>query len=150
MFWNNEPTKASITDPLIVGSLNLPVDITDWSAQNWVDYYKTLKAKLGKDKAQSYFLTDIDKIGFWDNANNYKYDCDFVNYFKGEGFQVGNLFSNIYCSTTTSIYNTLDTVQNITDSAKKVSNYTPLIIIGAIGLIGYIAYQNYGSKKRKR
>lgn len=77
---------------------DLPEDQDDWGCQQWRVYYDRNKASLGKSEAVEILRMDTDRIGWFADIHNCKYDCEWAHYFERElGEDVGNIFSKVYC-----------------------------------------------------
>lgn len=132
---------ASISDADIISGFD--VDQDNWTCDNWKVYYTRIKAKYGQQKASDTIQLDVGNAGFFANVNNCKYDCDFVNFFDGEGITGGNIFSKLYCGTSNAVSSVAGAVDNVAQTASFVTS--PVILIGALVTIGYIYY----GRKRK-
>lgn len=127
---------------------NFPRDMDDWTCSNWLNYYKNLKEKYGKDKALQIFTTDIEKVGWFANVHNCKYDCDWIAYFKAEGLTGGNFISKIYCTGVNTVDTVSDVAGNVGDAVKTVTDKK--FIIGAgILFAAYLFYKHQKNGKKQ-
>lgn len=144
----------------------LPADQDNWSCDDWIIYYKRMKAAMGKAKALEIVQIDAGNTGFFANIQFCKGDCDFINFFKSEGLPTGNFISDLYCgassvvqsttravtnvaaSTSTAVSNVAssasEVVSNVAGTAGTLSRMLPIIVIGGVAVAGFIAYKRYG------
>lgn len=119
----------------------LPADMDDWSCGHWKVYYERNKAKSGKTAAGQLLLSDVGRVGMWADVHMCKYNCDWVQFFEGEGLPGGNIFSKLYCT----VDNVADTAQNTTQFTKTLTGNG--ILFAALIGGGIYFYNKYGKKK---
>lgn len=137
--WQTNPTS-----PLASTYAGFPPDIDDWSCDQWKQYYINNKAAYGKAKAQDILNADIANTNsLTSNIQFCKYDCDWVNYFHGEGLDTGNIFSKAYCATdaaVTAVQNTAQTVSNITAGVSSVTQ-SKVVSVALVAGAAFVAYK---------
>lgn len=129
---------------------DLPEDMDDWGCAHWKTYYERLKSKLGKSKAVEIVNLDISNIGWFNSSELCKYNCEWARFFKNEGLDTGsNIFSNVYCAAT----GVTETIVNVTDTAKDITEpkfVKTIIIIAGLAGAGFLAYKLGLFKKLKK
>lgn len=124
-----------------------------WSAQQWIDWHKALSAQYGITQANNLFKEAWFEQGIWEHGYNwYKYNKEFVAYFKSQGVNVGNTISNFLVSTTTAIDNIVDgagnVIDNTTGAASNLTNTAGKILPALLTIAGLgIAYIFYRAAK---
>lgn len=125
-----------------------------WSAEEWVQWHKTLVAAFGKQAANDTWKMAWGKQGAWEHPFNwYKYNRGFTDYFKSQGIDVGWFGSKIITTTGEAV---IEVTENVTDAAADLSQgvvstanvlkiVAPTLLIG----IGYYFYKNYIKGNRK-
>lgn len=129
------------TDPKTISGCN-----------NWKLWHISLVDQYGRAKANLLFEEAWENQSFWGSDYNFcKYDCDWVNYFKSQGLDVGHLLSNITCKTTDVAEDVLDTAGELTQggisTAKVLKNTVPILLVGVLAFAGYYGYQVATGKK---
>jgi hypothetical protein len=144
MFGSNPVTYENLAR-----GLNLPNDSDDWTCANLKNYYLEVKKVYGKEKAKQTFESDISDISFFATANNCKYDCEWMNFFKDEGLNGGNIISNIFCGASNvakTVNNSTDAISKSTDNVGKTVSFltNPVFLVVGLGVAGY-----WWAKKKK-
>lgn len=86
------PQKATIT-------YDTWPDLKNWGCTEWILFHKALVNHLGKTKANEVWINWFKELSVWSSVYNWcKYKSDFSEYLKGQGINVGNIFSDIYNS----------------------------------------------------
>ncbi|MDX2195717.1 MAG: hypothetical protein NW207_04810 [Cytophagales bacterium] len=145
LFWTVSPT---ISDADIVAGFEK--DIDNWLCSQWRTYYERIKIKYGQAKALDVIRIDSERIGWFAKLHNCKYDCNFIDYFKKEGLEGGNLISKVYCAGTDvagAIGDTASAVGNVGDVLSALTDKKILLSGVLIAGITFI-YINYGKQKR--
>jgi hypothetical protein len=112
-----------------------------WSCHAFLEWYKLMKAKYGKDYARSRFLSAYETaFSFGSYHQSCCQDNNFRNFFTSEGIDVNTLFCAI-------ISPTIDTAQTVAegtfDIAKFIKTAAPFVL-GAVVIGGVIyGYNTY-------
>lgn len=120
--------------------------------EQWITYHQKLVQRYGRTNANQRFTQAWESQSFWAIDYNFcKYNCDFSNYFKSQGLDIGHLLSNVVCTTNEVVENTTEAVQTIsqgvTTTSSVVSKAVPVLLIGLVAAVGYIGYQVATGKK---
>lgn len=107
-----------------------------WSCTDWINWHKTLKAKLGKPQADQVWLTAWNKQDFFEhNLSWCKYASSFNDYVKNENLAVSHLLADTFSGVTNIGENLVDSA---TATSKVIKYLIPgIIIVAAIGLLFY-------------
>ncbi len=120
---------------------DLPEDQDDWGCNQWKIYYDRNKAEFGAQKAKEITLIDIEKLSIWANIYYCKYQCEWIDYMKKEGFPVDNIISNLFCS----IAEGTETVRSMSKAGNVVAK--ALIPVGLIVGVFYL-FTNWKNIKK--
>jgi hypothetical protein len=105
----------------------LPSDQADWNCTQWMEYYKRNVTSLGKEKAIFTVSTDMENMGAFSDLSWCKYDCNFMDYMRREGFPLESFFSDMFCT----VQEAGEVVTGSTDTILKlVKAIAPIAIIG--------------------
>lgn len=121
-----------------------PEDTDNWSCGQWKTYYQNNKAIIGKAEALKLIEVDMGNIGEFADGQYCRYDCGFIDYFKGEGLEGGNIFSKIYCAgegTVDVVSSGVDAVGGIADFVTDVARNKLLLLGAAAG--AYYLYNKH-------
>lgn len=125
-----------------------PNDMDDWSCMQWIQYHKNILYRNGRASAKYYLENDGSRIGMFADVNNCKYDCSFVEYFRGQGIDVGNIFSNIYCAGAVVVKSAKDTAESVSNVVTGVTNTTKVFKSGNLFLAGLLGVGIYYINKK--
>ncbi|MEM9859405.1 MAG: hypothetical protein AAF843_18770 [Bacteroidota bacterium] len=125
-----------------------------WNCTDWMLWHKAMVPVIGKQAANDKFIQAFEGQGSFDYHFNFcKYDCDWVNYFRSQGLDMGHLLSNLVCTATDVTEDVTgaagDLSKGVLNTAGVVKNLVPIALVGLVAGLGYIGYKNYikGNKK---
>jgi len=85
------------SSPVAATYISFPLDMHDWSCGQWKSYYIANVQHLGKTKAMEIFEFDASQQGYFSDFGDCKYECDFMDYLRNEGFEVHSFWGTAYC-----------------------------------------------------
>jgi hypothetical protein len=124
-----------------------------WGCTEWQYWHQQLVKSHGRNEANARFKAAWDKQSGFANPYNWcKYNHQWINYFMSQGLDLRSVISAIIVPISTGA---ADVAQGAGDVASNVSSgivNTSTIVkyalpVAAIGLVGFLGYQYYKSKK---
>ena len=109
-----------------------------WGVYEWIEWHKAMKAKYGQSEANSRFSQAwfVDQSAFSTPYNFWKYNNEFVDYFKKQGIEVGHFLSN-------TLINTGEAVVNVSEGVASASKFTKVLIPVALIVGAAYAYNTF-------
>jgi hypothetical protein len=129
-----------------------PLDMDDWTCEQWKAYYLRNKEAQGQAKAKEIFDIDSSRIGMFSYGKSYcTFDCELLKFFAGEGLNYSSFVTNVYCG----LVNITSAGKDVTQSASNVTGFlssltgNKLIMWGLLAYGGYRLYDYHANKKKK-
>lgn len=115
-----------------------PMDQDDWTCSHWKQYYQNIKALAGRDAAVNAVSVDLDNISLFSSAHTCKFNCDWMDFMRGQGVDVASLLSSVYCI----VYRPVRGAEKVTKHAVGFASFIthPVVILGLVGVVGGIVY----------
>jgi len=116
--------------------------VSDWTCQQWITYYYTLKQALGKKAADLQWTTAWNNQGFWNDDYSWcKYSSAFNKFLVSEGITgESNLIAKTVVAGSEITSNLLDAG---TTTAKVLKYAIPVLAIGVLIFGGMVVYNSY-------
>jgi hypothetical protein len=115
-----------------------------WSCQEWMQWHRLNVQAYGRDVANSKFISAWSAQDAFASPYNWcKYDSGFTNYFKQQGIDLGNIFSQVI----NAAGNVVDAASNVTQTASNATDVLkwalPLAVIAALIIAGMWGYKTF-------
>lgn len=106
-----------------------------WTCDDWVTFHKALDSSLGRDAANTKWLSFWNDQDFWSTDYSWcKYGNNFANYFKSVGLadSTGNIISQVVVGAENVGKNLIDTVTNASSVLKWAVPAFLVVILGTL------------------
>ncbi len=124
---------------------DLTEDMDDWDCSVWMLYHKRNKDLGGSEYAYNLIESETQRVGYFSDLGLCFKDCDFIEYFRSEGFTVGTFLGDLICDFTGTVKGVTGSAKNIAANTESLTKYIiPLAAIGG----GLLLYNEYDKRKK--
>lgn len=123
-------------------------DMDFWTCQEWKQYHDNIKAAEGIEVARETLHNEVERISSFANFYNCKYDCDWNDYMRGEGYDVGWIASDVWCAANELSGGVRDTAKGVGNVGNVVGSILDTKFLVGAGILSGVIYY-YGQKENK-